>query len=287
VIARLLAALQRDADRALVGGLALVALGIVTTLRSLADAAGQWSDALPLGDRIVLGLYHARPVHALPFLVGAVLVVLALRLRRQAADTTAGVVAGVAWAYVALGVVSGVAALYTAVTGTFGEEAALVELTRRERSFGLAEQVVGSLAVALAALAAARALLGTPEPAPAASLEDDEEDDEEEVEAEAALDPAALAARYGRGNGWPAEAAPGTVPVAPGPTGAPGAEDIYGQPAPPTAAERNRQIYDQKLRFSPRAAEARALIARLRDDPDDDEAQRAFDRLARPSDAVD
>ena len=42
-----------------------------------------------LGDRIVLGLYHARPVHALPFLFGAVLVVVALRLRRQAPDTTA------------------------------------------------------------------------------------------------------------------------------------------------------------------------------------------------------
>jgi hypothetical protein len=34
-------------------------------------------------------------------------------------------------------------------------------------------------------------------------------------------------------------------------------------------------------------AEARALIARLRDDPDDDEAQRAFDRLAGRPDAVD
>jgi len=33
--------------------------------------------------------------------------------------------------------------------------------------------------------------------------------------------------------------------------------------------------------------QARALIARLRDDPDDDEAQRAFDQLAGPSDAVD
>jgi len=98
VIARLLAALQRDADRAAIAGLALVALGVVTTLRSLADAAGQWSDALPLGDRIVLGLYHARPVHALPFLFGAVLVVVALRLRKEPPDTTAGIVAGVAWA---------------------------------------------------------------------------------------------------------------------------------------------------------------------------------------------
>jgi hypothetical protein len=283
VIARLLAALQRDADRAAIAGLALVALGIVTTLRSLADAAGQWSDALPLGDRIVLGLYHARPVHALPFLFGAVLVVLALRLRKQAPDTTAGIVAGVAWAYVALGIVSGLAALYTAATGTFGEDAALVELTRRERTFGLAEQVVGSLAVALAALAAARALLGSAEPAAVASLEDEEGEDEDEVEP--AVDPAALAARYGRGNGWPSEAAPTGAPAQP--VAPSDVHAIYGTPAQPSAAERNRQLYDAKLRFSPRAAEARALIARLRDDPDDDEAQRAFDQLAGPSDAVD
>ena len=211
------------------------------------------------------------------------LVVVALRLRRQAPDTTAGIVAGVAWAYVALGIVSGVAALYTAATGTFGADAALVELTRRERTFGLAEQVVGSLAVALAALAAARALLGSPEPAAVASLEDEE--DEEEDEAEPAVDPAALAARYGRGNGWPTDAGPGAAPAQP--AGVASVEAIYGAPAQPSAAERNRQLYDQKLRFSPRAAEARALIARLRDDPDDDEAQRAFDQLAGPPDAVD
>ena len=282
MIARLLAALQRDADRALIAGLALVALGIVTTLRSLADAAGQWSDALPLGDRIVLGLYHARPVYALPFLVGATLVVVALRMRRQTADTTAGIVAGVAWAYVALGVVSAVAALYTAATGTFGEEAALVELTRRERTFGLAEQVVGSLAVALASLAAARALLGLPEPPPVASLEDEEDEDEDEPVP--APDPAALAARYGRGNGGPSEAAAAGVDQ---PPVTPAGQPLAAAPPELTAAERNRQVYDEKLRFSPRAAEARALIARLRDDPDDDDAQRAFDQLIGPSDAVD
>ena len=140
--------------------------------------------------------------------------------------------------------------------------------------------MVGSLAVALAALAAARALLGSPEPAVAASLEDEDEEDEDEEEAEPAVDPAALAARYGRGNGWPTDAGSGAAPAQP--AGVAGVEAIYGAPAPPSAAERNRQLYDQRLRFSPRAAEARALIARLRDDPDDDEAQRAFDQLAGP-----
>ena len=103
-------------------GAALVALGIVTTLRTLADAAGQWSDALPVGDRAVLGLYHARPAHALPFLVGAGLVVLALRLRRSEPGWGAGMAAGVAWAYVGLGVAGALVAVYCAATGTFGEE---------------------------------------------------------------------------------------------------------------------------------------------------------------------
>jgi hypothetical protein len=299
MLARLLALLERDPQRVALAGAALVALGIVTTLRTLADAAGQWSDALPVGDRAVLGLYHARPAHAVPFLFGAALVVLSLRLRRSEPGWGAGMAAGVAWAYVGLGVAGALVAVYCAATGTFGEGAALVELSTRERTFGFAEQLVGSLAVALAALAGARALLGTPEPEPVRGLED--EDDEEPAGEVGGLTPLdALAVPFGDaggGNGRvPGAAIPlpgsGSVPAAdlPAPAAAseePAELEVEPEPEVLTTTERYRRLYERRLRFSPRAAEARALMARLRDDPDDADTQRALDRLAEPRRTVD
>jgi hypothetical protein len=295
VIARLLGLLDRDAGRLVVAGVALAALGIVTTLRTLADAAGQWSDALPLGDRAVLGLYDAHPAHAVPFLVGAALLAVGLRLRGGEPGAGAGLAAGVAWAYLALGACAALAALYTAASGSFGDGVAAVELTGRERTFGLAEQFIGNAAIAVAALAAARALLRPAEPEPARSLEDDEDEEAVLWPAEGgrlpgiAEAPTADPVLDGADNGWPS--APAEVPAlaATGlePAAAPAREpEPDPEPEPATPAERYRRLYDRQLRFSPRAAEARTLLARLRDDPEDPETHRALERLAAPERTV-
>jgi hypothetical protein len=236
-----------------------------------------------------------------PFLLGAGLVVLALRLRDRAPGWGAGMAAGVAWAYVGLGVAGALVAVYCAATGTFGEGAALVELSTRERTFGFAEQLVGSLAFALAALAGARALLGPAEPEPVRGLEEEDEDEEEDELAATLAGSAAeeLAVPFGDagGNGRP----PGAVLPLPGSGSDPAADlpapvpaeeaepEVVEEPEPEvlTPVERYRRLYERRLRFSPRAAEARVLLARLRDDPDDPETQGALDRLADPRRTVD
>ena len=109
----------------------------------------------------------------------------------------------------------------------------------------------------------------------------------------------ALAVPFGDagGNGRVPEAAmplpgSGSPPAAdlPAPVAAdeaPEAPEVEPEPEVLTTTERYRRLYERRLRFSPRAADARALMARLRDDPDDEDTQRALDRLAEPRRTID
>ena len=149
MLARLLALLERDADRVASPARRWSRSASSPRCARWPTPPGSGATRCPVGDRAVLGLYHARPAHAVPFLFGAALVVLALRLRGRRAGlgrwhgrrASPGPTSGSASA-------GALVAVYCAATGTFGEGAALVELSTRERTFGFAEQLVGLAGVA-------------------------------------------------------------------------------------------------------------------------------------------
>jgi hypothetical protein len=276
---RLADALLAVAIAAIVAGIAVTADGLVQAAR-----ATPGTDSMDWTDRLLLGLWSFRLEHTLWFTAGLVLlwhtVVRERDLRARAVDV-ARLAGGLATGYMLLAAAVVLGATVVAGIGAVGAGAAEVTFDGRERVLTwLLQATTGVAAGTIWALAAAA--LGEAD-AIAVRTEPQERPFGEEAEsASGPPQPAAVAPKPAELTDEPLPPPP-PVPLrreqpvadAPAEPARPAATTIYG---------RARRTFEERLAFSPRRDDARALldqIARAERDGNTDEAKRLADRLGK------
>jgi len=302
---RLRRLLDDPSARPLLIAAAVALLGIIGTLRALVEAGQRAGDTgLDTADRIVLGLFDAPLLPAAFFLVGAAGV--ALLGGGHVPPPARAVLAGFAWAHVALAGAVALASLDIALVGSIGSGDDAIEMSGSRRLAGLGEGLGAGLAVAVGALAVARELLAPTRTrvglaAATAEGDDGEERDalEDDVEEDEAPPELALALAPTRRLGpapapTPVEVAavlavptdlrrwapPGAVVAATTSSNGAGARMSLPVAGEEVAIARLRALYADRLRWSPHAAEARTLLARLEADPSQSDARSRLAELA-------
>jgi hypothetical protein len=246
------------ADALSLAAASLCAAGVVVTGDGLVSAAQRSSAASAMSwhDRLLLGLWTFRLEHALWFTLGLIVLWVGLGLGGQLGrhtDTVARIAGGVAIGFVLLAAVVVLGSTLVALTGSVGGGSAQISFSGRERLATWLLQSATAVAMATAwALAGVRigerfAIAGD------ARHEHEDADDFEqlapidepppmvEVEIEPPPPPAAVESSQ-----------PREQPVAVPPT-------AVVEP-PPTPSMRARRLYDERLSFSPRRDDARALL---------------------------
>ncbi len=260
------------ADAAAGAGLGLIVAGLAVIADALVQAAP--SSDLSRPERLAYGLWRVRLEHGLTFTAGLALAAWALAAGARLAGwsaTAARLVAGLAYGLAVLAAAVLVASTYIALRGHVGSGFVAVHLSDRERVFTWLRQAVTAVGFGgvwlLAGARFGRLTAVAPEPV------DDEEQPATGVPA-APPPPGAVPVPL------PAPGASLAMPPDPPPP-APPPPQIRHAPVTPAAtvpgtetagvtlSARARDIYRQRLAYSPRGRDAERLVERL------EEAERA------------
>ncbi len=247
------------ADALSLAAASLCAAGVVVTGDGLVSAAQRSSAASAMSwhDRLLLGLWTFRLEHALWFTLGLIVLWVGLGLGGQLGrhtDTVARVAGGVAIGFVLLAAAVVLGSTVVALTGSVGGGSAEISFSGRER---LATWLLQSATAV--ALAAAWGLAGVRigERFAIAGDRGDAGDEHEQADDFERLVPIGEP---------PPEVVVEIEPPAPAVESSPPREEpVAGPPAavveqPPTPSMRARRLYDERLSFSPRRDDARALL---------------------------
>jgi hypothetical protein len=245
------------ADALAAAALGLVAAGLVVTGDGLVSAAQRTpgSSVMSWNDRLLLGLWSFRLEHALWFTLGLVLLWAALAMDARVggqADRVARLAGGVAIGFVLLAAAVVAGSTIVALAGSVGSGPLEVTFSRNQRIFTWLLQLSSAAALSVTWLLAGTRLGERFAPAPAATIaasadefdefEDDHDDGLAELSAQPPPPPPPVPLRE-------------PAPVTPPPAAAP--------PAPVTPADAARRVFAERLAYSPKRDDARALLDEL------------------------
>jgi hypothetical protein len=259
-----------QADAAAGAGLGLIAAGLAVIADALVQAAP--SSDLSRLDRLAFGLWRVRLEHGLTFTAGLALAAWALAAGARLggwSETAARLVAGLAYGLAVLAAAVLLASTYIALRGHVGSGFVAVDLSDRERVFTWLRQAVTAAGFgAVWLLAGARfgrltAVAPEPfteeEPAPPAALGVPAAPPPPTSGVPVPLPPPGVSAAPPPPPPAPAPAQIRHAPVTPAAT-VPGTES-----AGVTLSGRARDVYTQRLAYSPRGREAQRLVERVRE----------------------